>query len=151
MIGGRPVLVQVQLFSTWVKIQVTGKKATQVEVKVLQKICIWSTNMYKVKKCTWSTDQSTLSISNRSIYRCVSTRWCYVRELRSSCIRWLRLPASCQHQWLIRTGHRYLRNDANHSMWPALIGQEIYDSVDLTPGDMFHHIVVYWGRCLQFP
>ena len=56
------------------------------------------------------------------------------------CMRWLRLPAACQHQWLIRTGHRYLRNDVNHSMWPALIGQEIDDSVDLTPGDMFHHM-----------
>ena len=44
---------------------------------------------YKVKKCTWSTDKTTLSISNRSTF--VSTRWCYVRELRSSCMRWLRL------------------------------------------------------------
>ena len=31
------VLVQVQLFSTWVKVQVTWKKATQVEVKYSQK------------------------------------------------------------------------------------------------------------------
>ena len=31
-----------------------------------------------------------------------------------------------------------------------LIGEEIDDSVDLTPGDMFHHIPVYWGRYLQF-
>ena len=43
---------------------------------------------------------------------------------------------------------RYFSNDVNHSlpMEPALIGEEIDDSVDLTPGDMFHHIVVYWGR-----
>ena len=33
----------------------------------------------------------------------------------------------------------------------ALIGEEIDDSVDLTLGDMFHHIAVYWGRCFQFP
>ena len=39
----------------------------------------------------------------------------------------------------------------NHLMGPALIAEEIDDSVDLTPGDMFHHIVVYWGRCLQLP
>ena len=39
-----------------------------------------------------------------------------------------------------------LANNVNHSM-----GEEIDDSVDLTPGDMFHHIVVYWGRCIQFP
>ena len=49
------------------------------------------------------------------------------------------------------SGDRYFCNDVNHSMGPALIGEEIDDSVDLTPGDMFHHIVVYWGRCLQFP
>ncbi len=84
---------------------------------------------YKVKKCTWSTDKSTLSISNRSTF--VSTRWCYVRELRSSCMRWMHLSAACQHQWLIRTGHRYFSDYVNHSMGPALIGQ---DSVDFTPG-----------------
>ena len=28
------------------------------------------------------------------------------------------------------------------SMGPALIGEEIYDSVDLIPGDMFNHIAV---------
>ena len=49
------------------------------------------------------------------------------------------------------SGDRYFSNDVNHSMGPALIDEEIEDSVDLTPGDMFHHIVVYWGRCLQFP
>ena len=42
-------------------------------------------------------------------------------------------------------GDRYFSNDVNHSMGPALIGEEIDDSVDLTPGD----IVVYWGRCLS--
>ena len=31
------VLGQVQFYSTWVKVQVTGNKATQVEVKVLPK------------------------------------------------------------------------------------------------------------------
>ena len=30
------------------------------------------------------------------------------------------------------------------SMGPALIGEEMDDSVDLTPGHMFHHISVYW-------
>ena len=51
------------------------------------------------------------------------------------------------------SGDRYFSNDVNHSMpmGPALIGEEIDDSVDLTPGDMFHHIVIYWGRCLQLP
>ena len=38
------VLGQVQFYSTWVKVQVTGKKATQVEVKVLPKKCTWSTS-----------------------------------------------------------------------------------------------------------
>ena len=42
-------------------------------------------------------------------------------------------------------------NDVNHSMGRALIGGEIDDSVDLTPREMFHHIVIYWGRYLQFP
>ena len=40
---------------------------------------------------------------------------------------------------------------ATMSMGPALIGEEMDDSVDLTLGDMFHHIAVYWGLCLQFP
>ena len=44
---------------------------------------------------------------------------------------------------------RYFSNDVNHSVAPALIGQEIYDPVDVTPGGMFHHIVVYWGRCFR--
>ena len=48
------------------------------------------------------------------------------------------------------SGDRYFSNDVNHSMGPALIGEEIDDSVDLTPGDMFLHTVAYWGRCLQF-
>ena len=30
------------------------------------------------------------------------------------------------------------------------IGQEIDDSVDLTPGDMFHLIVVYWDDVFSF-
>ena len=47
------------------------------------------------------------------------------------------------------SGDGYFSNDVNHSMGPASIGKEIDDSVDLTPGDMFHHIVVYWGRCPQ--
>ena len=34
---------------------------------------------------------------------------------------------------------------ATMSMGPALIGEEIDDYVDLTPGDMFHHIAVYLG------
>ena len=34
---------------------------------------------------------------------------------------------------------------ATMPMEPALIGEEMDDSVDLTPGDMFHHIAVYWG------
>ncbi len=40
-------------------------------------------------------------------------------------------------------GEIYFSNDVNHSMGPALIGEEIDDSVDLTPGDMFHHIVSF--------
>ena len=36
------------------------------------------------------------------------------------------------------------------SMGPALISEEMDDSVDLTPGHMFHHISVYCGRCLHF-
>ena len=48
------------------------------------------------------------------------------------------------------SGDRYVSNDVIHSVGPALIGEEIDDSVDLTPGYMFHHIVVYWGRCIQF-
>ena len=36
-------------------------------------------------------------------------------------------------------------------MGPALIREEIDDSGVLPPGDMFHHIVIYWGRCIQFP
>ena len=37
-------LVKVQNLCTWVKVQVTQKKATQVEVKILQKNCTWSTS-----------------------------------------------------------------------------------------------------------
>ena len=44
------VLVQVQLFSTGVKVQVTGEKSTQVEVKVLPKnvleVQVQSKDMY---------------------------------------------------------------------------------------------------------
>ena len=32
---------------------------------------------------------------------------------------------------------------ATMSMGPALIGEEMDDAADLTPGDMFHHIVVF--------
>ena len=35
---------------------------------------------------------------------------------------------------------------ATMSMGPALIGEEMDDYVDLTPGDMSHHIAVYWGQ-----
>ena len=138
------MLVQVHLFSTWVKVQVTGKKATQVEVKVLPKnvleVQVQSKEMYLKYRQKYFID---LKPFKKILYRFVSTRWCYVIELPSSCVRWLCLSAPCQHQWLIRTGHRYFSNDVNHSMGPALIGQEIDDSVDFTPGDMFHHIVVY--------
>ena len=45
--GGREMsaeLVKIQNLCTWVNVQVTHKKATQVEVKVLNKNCTWSTS-----------------------------------------------------------------------------------------------------------
>ena len=41
------------------------------------------------------------------------------------------------------SGDRYVSNDVNHSVGPALIDEEIDDSVDLTPGDKFHHIALF--------
>ena len=48
----RAELVKVQNWCTWVKVQVTHKKATQVEVKVLKKNCTWSTSKQLYLKYT---------------------------------------------------------------------------------------------------
>ena len=41
---GGAVSGPVHIFCTWIKVQVPGEKATQVEVKVLTKKCTWSTS-----------------------------------------------------------------------------------------------------------
>ena len=55
------VLLKVQCFSTWVKVQVTGKKLHKSTPPNM-----YLKYMYKVNNCTWSTEKSTLSIPNRS-------------------------------------------------------------------------------------